>query len=75
MNDLIQKTPDVSIPIKKYNHLLNPKTDIFNREPVMEIKKGKRPVSIEEIRENSYFCGKRFKEMNEVHFNNIYKDR
>ncbi len=73
MNDLLQKTPEQNFPIKKYNHLLNPKTDIFNRENFIETKKGKRPISIEEIRQDFDFSGKRTREMNEVHFNNIYK--
>jgi len=76
MNDIFEKTPEYIIPQKKFNHLLNPKTDIFNREPIEEYKSSlKRTVSIEDIRNDGDYLGKRNREMNEIHFKNIYKDK
>ena len=75
MSDIIDKTPENVLPIKKYSHLLHPKTDIFNRQTVVEPKLGKRNVSMENIRSDGDYSGKRNQEMNEVHFTNLYKDR
>jgi len=75
MGDILEKTPQNVLPVKKFSHLLHPKTDIFNRESFVETKIGKRNVSMESIRNDGDYSGKRYQEMNEVHFINLYKDR
>lgn len=75
MSDIFDKTPQNVLPVKKFTNLLHPKTDIFNRETKVEPKLGKRNVSMENIRCNGDYSGKRYQEMNEVHFINIYKDK
>ncbi len=75
MSDILNKTPENVLPIKKFSHLQHPKTDIFNREIIVEPSKGKRNVSMESIRSDADYSGKRHQEMNEIHFNNLYKER
>lgn len=76
MNHIIEKTNENILPVKKFSHLLHPKTDIFNRQQFKDdSKNGKRNISMEIIRNNEDYSGKRDKDMNEVHFINLYKDR
>lgn len=75
MSDIFNKTPENVLPVKKYPHLLYPKTDIFNRETVVESRVGKRNISMENIRSDADYSGKRYQEMNEVHLINLYKDK
>ncbi len=75
MGDILNKTPENVLPVKKPSHLVHLKSDIFNRENVIEPQKGKRNVSMESIRSDVDYSGKRHKEMPEVHLINIYKDK
>ena len=75
MSDILNKTPENVFPVKKFSHLQHPKTDIFNREIIVEPRVGKRNVSMESIRSDADYSGKRHQEMHEIHFNNLYKER
>lgn len=76
MNHLLEKTAEYVPAKKKYSHLLYPKTDIFGcNQPKGESKQGKRNISMEHIRSDADYSGKRYGNMNEIHFSNIYKDR
>lgn len=75
MSDIYHKTPEYNIPTKKHYNMLYPKTDIFNREKKEEVRTGKRLISMESIRNNGDYCGKRYSQMDEVHFKNINKEK
>lgn len=75
MNDILKKTQDYIIPEKKHAKNLYPKTDIFNQNKQEEVRKGKRLISMESLRNNGNYSGKRYSQMNEIHFNNINKEK
>ena len=61
--------------VKKHANMLYPKTDIFNRNHQEEKRTGKRLISMESLRDNGNYSGKRYKQMNEIHFSNINNER
>jgi hypothetical protein len=75
MNDIFQKTSEYIIPEKKHVNMLYPKTDIFNINKKEETRTGKRLVSMESLRNNGDYSGKRYRQMDEVHFNNINNEK
>lgn len=76
MSDIFAKTPENVLPKKKFINLLNPKTDIFSREIINEsTKSGKRFISMENVRDIGDYSGKRYQDMIEIHFINLYKDQ
>jgi len=72
----LEKTNENLIPLNRYSNLLQ-RSDIFNRiKQNNDIpKSGKRNISMENIRNDENYSGKRYRDMNEIHFMNLYNDK
>ena len=76
MSDIYNKTPENICPTpKKTFRMMYPRTDIFNTIQQDIPQKGKRLGSVESVRNDGNYCGKRPRQMNEIHFANINKEK